>query len=103
MASTARTALLFILLAGCFDSKRIVFRGEDAGAGGTGGAPASAATGAATAAVPEPAASEQAPADGARAAAPDGLQATALGAEGLPSDAGVAPSAVDASAADAGL
>lgn len=89
--------LLGASLAACFDSKRIIFRGEangpDAGpAGGAPPAPQSRATGVEPAArVPEE-----------RAAAPGILEATALGADDAALlDAGPATAAVDAGAPDA--
>ena len=106
MAAVARSAILFLSLAACFDSKRIVFRGEeslpDAGAGG-GSALPSRATAAAEAAGSQGEAPDQGSADGARSAAPGSLEATAVGGEGSPSDAGGATGAVDAGATDAAL
>jgi hypothetical protein len=88
--------LLGASLAACYDSKKIVFRGE-ADAGGAGGAPP-AQQSRATAAQPA-----AAPAAGSEREAAAGLvEAMTLGADELaPLDAGIATGAADAAAPDA--
>jgi hypothetical protein len=93
----AAIVLLGASLTACYDSRRIIFRdaSEFADAGGASGASPA----------PQPPAAAAAPAAALpgdqRAAAPGSLEATALGADPSPLDAGVAPGAVDAAAPDA--
>jgi hypothetical protein len=91
--------LLAASLAACFDSRRIIFTNEAnlPDAGGAGDAPPASQSQAARA---EPAAVSR---DGNPSSTDPGtLQAMALGADdGVPLDAGMAPSAADAGALDA--